>query len=114
MIVDFCVTPPHRDILLGMLEPLPHLAGYYDVYTMSPEIKRFIEDFKAGDFIAMMDAAGIDVAVLLGEDQETTFNKRVPNDIVAELARACRLMEAGAGATPVARSPEGAGKACTE
>ncbi|MDD5666832.1 MAG: amidohydrolase family protein [Actinomycetota bacterium] len=89
MIVDFCVTPPHRDILLAMLEPLPHLAGYYDVYTMSPEIKRFIEDFKAGDFIAMMDAAGIDVAVLLGEDQETTFNKRVPNDIVAELARAC-------------------------
>jgi len=88
MIVDVCVTPPHRDILRGMLEPLPHLSGYYDVYSMTPEIQQFLQDFKTEDFIAMMDAAGIDVAVLLGEDQETTFNKKVPNDIVAELARA--------------------------
>jgi len=88
MIIDVCVTPPHRDILLGMLEPLPHLSGYYDVYSMTPEIQQFLQDFKTEDFIAMMDAAGIDVAVLLGEDQETTFNKKVPNDIVAELARA--------------------------
>jgi len=88
MIVDFCVTPPHRDILLGMLEPMPHLSGYYDTYSMSPEMEGSLEDFEPGDFIAMMDAAGIDVAVLLGEDQETTFGKKVPNDIVVELARA--------------------------
>ncbi len=88
MIVDVCVTPPHREVLLGMLEPMPHLAGYYDIYTMSPEMEEYLTDFTPEDFIAMMDAAGIDIAVLQGEDQETTFNKRIPTEIVAELVEA--------------------------
>jgi uncharacterized protein len=87
MIIDLCVSPPHRDVLLGMLEPMPHLAGYYDIYSMSPDMEAYISDFKPEDFIAMMDAAGIDVAVLLGEDQETTFAKKVPNEIVVDLVR---------------------------
>lgn len=88
MIVDVCVSPPHRDVLLGLLEPMPHLAGYYEVYSMGPEVENYFSDFKPEDFIAMMDAAGVDVAVLHGEDQETTFAKKIPNEIVAELVRA--------------------------
>ncbi|MBN2028216.1 MAG: amidohydrolase [Actinobacteria bacterium] len=88
MIIDVCVTPPHREVLKGFLDPPPHLAGYYDVYTMGPEMEEYIASFEPEHFIAMMDAAGIDIAVLQGEDQETTFNKRVSTEIAAELVGA--------------------------
>ncbi len=87
MIVDVCVTPPHKDVLLGMLDPMPHLAGYYEVYSMGPEARELLADFKAEDFLGMMDGAGIDIAVLHGEDQETTFNKKIPDELVAELVK---------------------------
>ena len=88
MIIDVCVTPPHREVLKGFLDPPPHLAGYYDVYTMGPEMEEYIANFEPEHFIAMMDAAGIDIAVLQGEDQETTFNKRISTEIVAVVVHA--------------------------
>jgi len=85
MIIDMCVTPPHPRVLLGLLQPMPHLEGYHRLYGASAEMRRFAESFTVEDFISMMDEAGIDLAVLHGEDQETTFNKRIPNELVAEV-----------------------------
>jgi hypothetical protein len=87
MVIDVCVTPPHKDVLLGLLKPSPHLAGYYEVYSIGSEAEEYLSNFKVDDFLAMMDRAGIDVAVLHGEDQETTFNKIIPNELVAELVK---------------------------
>lgn len=88
MIIDICVTPPHREVLKGLLEPMPHLSGYQELYTKSEALRNYVESFRPRHFIAMMDEAGIDVAVLHGEDQETTFNKKIPNELVADLVEA--------------------------
>lgn len=85
MIVDIVVSPPHRDVLLGLLKPASHLSGYYDLYSFDESAVEYIRNFRTEDFLAMMDAAGVDIAVLHGEDQETTFDKRIPNEIVAGL-----------------------------
>jgi UDP-N-acetylglucosamine diphosphorylase/glucosamine-1-phosphate N-acetyltransferase len=62
------------------------------------------------DIVEMAHRRGLAVRSYVAANSEEVMGINTP----AELARACRLMEAGAGATPVARSPEGAGKACTE
>jgi bifunctional N-acetylglucosamine-1-phosphate-uridyltransferase/glucosamine-1-phosphate-acetyltransferase GlmU-like protein len=62
------------------------------------------------DIVEMARRWGLAVRSYVAADSEEVMGINTP----AELARACRLMEAGGGATPVARSPEGAGKACAE
>lgn len=85
MVIDICVTPPDPDVLAGFLTPPAHLARYFEVYaaqfTASPQLSHLT----AADFIGMMDAAQVDVAVIHGEDQETTFKKKIPNETVARL-----------------------------
>ncbi|MDY6794680.1 MAG: amidohydrolase family protein [Actinomycetota bacterium] len=85
MIIDIVASPPHRDVLMGLLQPASHLSGYYDLYSFDESMVEYIKGFKVEDYLAMMDAAGVDITVLHGEDQETTFAKKIPNEIVARL-----------------------------
>lgn len=85
MIIDIVASPPHREVLMGLLKPSSHLSGYYELYSFDEETAGLISSFETEHFLAMMDAAGVDLVVLHGEDQETTFSKKIPNEIVADI-----------------------------
>jgi len=88
VIIDVCVTPPIREALAGLAEVPRHLSNYAEVYkSMAPYLATLAE-MTPDQFISMMDDAGLDVAVLQAEDVETTYGRKIPNEPVAELARA--------------------------
>ncbi|MCL6581000.1 MAG: amidohydrolase family protein [Firmicutes bacterium] len=88
MIVDVCVTPPVPEALREITHLPPHLANYAEVYRSMAPFLEALSRLTPEDVLAMMDQAGVDVAVIHAEDVETTYGRKIPNEPVAALARA--------------------------
>ncbi len=88
MIIDVCSMPPLPEALRELANVPKHLAGYAEVYrSMAPYLDALAQ-LTPEQFIQMMDAAGVDVAVIQAEDVESTYRRKIPNEPVAALARA--------------------------
>lgn len=87
MIIDFCVTPPAKEVLSGFSEVPDHLAGYFRLYGGNLDELKLLSKLTITDFFSLMDHAGIDIAVIQGEDMETTYNRKIPNEIVRDLVQ---------------------------
>jgi predicted TIM-barrel fold metal-dependent hydrolase len=87
MIIDLCVTPPTKEVLSGFLDIPPHLAGYINLYASDTEGLRQLTSITMEDFFRLMDGAGVVMAVLHGEDMETTYGRRIRNEIVRDLVQ---------------------------
>jgi predicted TIM-barrel fold metal-dependent hydrolase len=85
MIIDFCVAPPHPDVLSGFADIPPHLAGYERLYSGDTKELEFLKNLSLDDFFGLMDMAGVTRAVIHGEDMESTYGRKIPNEIVLEL-----------------------------
>ena len=55
-------------------------AGYKQMF-------KGIKTFELEDILADMDEAGVDMAVIVAADAETTFRYKIPNDLVAEAVK---------------------------
>jgi predicted TIM-barrel fold metal-dependent hydrolase len=85
MIIDVCVTPPLPEILIGFADPNSHLEGYRRLFGGSKEAIEALAKLTLDDFFRLMDNAGITLCVLQGEDVQTTYGRRIPNEPVADL-----------------------------
>jgi predicted TIM-barrel fold metal-dependent hydrolase len=85
MIIDICVSPPLPEILSGFADPPSHLSGYKRLFKSSDEALAALGSFTVEDFLALMDAAGIGICVLHGEDMESTYNRRIDNRLIVDL-----------------------------
>lgn len=87
MIFDFALTPPLPAFMEVYLNPPKYLKGYADLYFHKlGELKRFIES-PFEDFLDYLDNLGIVKAVIKAKDIETTYQRKLPNETVAELVR---------------------------
>ena len=87
MIIDFCVTPPVKEVLSGFKNIPKHLEGYSRLYGGKIEELDQLAKLTIDDFFSLLDHAGIDIAVIFGEDMETTYNRKIPNEIVLDLVQ---------------------------
>ena len=87
MIIDVCVTPPLPEVLSGYADPIGHLAGYRRLFKGSEEAIGALGKITLNEFFRLMDASGITLCVLQGEDMETTYGRRIPNELVAGLVQ---------------------------
>lgn len=87
MIIDFCVAPPHPDVLSGFSDIPPHLAGYERLYSGTSKELEFLKTLSVDDFFGLLDMAGVTTAVIHGEDMESTYGRKIPNEIVLELVQ---------------------------
>lgn len=85
MIIDVCVSPPLPEILTGYADPPPHLAGYKHLFKGSGQALTALGKLTIDDFFRLMDGAGITICVLHGEDMESTYGRRISNDLIADL-----------------------------
>jgi predicted TIM-barrel fold metal-dependent hydrolase len=88
-VIDICVIPPLEETLEGFANPSGDFARYTELYgneNMEP-LLRSIRSDPAGFLLALMDDAGVDIAMLTAEDAETTAGMKVPNDKVAEFVK---------------------------
>lgn len=86
MIVDFCVIPPLQETLDSFSNPEGPFERYSQLYEGQRQAILELGDEPCNGLIALMDAAGIDVAVLPAEDAETTMGIKTPNEAVAAFA----------------------------
>lgn len=89
-VIDFCVIPPLPETLEGFANPSGPFAKYSELYAgeQSAAMIRELTKDPAGFLLALMDDAGVAIAVLTAEDAETTMGMKVPNEKVAAFARA--------------------------
>ncbi len=87
MIIDVCVTPPVSEVLSGYTNVPPHLAGYRRLFHGSEEALSMLGKLSIDDFFHLMEAAGIGICVLQGEDMESTYGRKIPNELVADLVQ---------------------------
>jgi len=85
MIIDICVSPPLPEILNGYADPPQHLAGYTRLFKGSSKALAALGKLTVEDFLLMMDAAGISISVLHGEDMESTYGRRINNRLIVDL-----------------------------
>lgn len=85
MIIDFCVAPPAKEVLSGFGDVPPHLSGYKKLFKDDRNALELLASLTISDFFGLMDGAGVDIAVLHGEDMETTYGRKIPNEIVRDL-----------------------------
>ncbi|MHA1593746.1 MAG: amidohydrolase family protein [Candidatus Baldrarchaeia archaeon] len=71
--------------------PLEMFGPYADVFKGLKDIKTALEKFASAftveTIIKDMDAAGVTMAVVVGIDAETTYNYKIPNELVAETVK---------------------------
>ncbi|MBN2224535.1 MAG: amidohydrolase [Deltaproteobacteria bacterium] len=85
MIIDICVSPPLPEILTGYADPPQHLVRYKRLFKGSEKALAALGKLTVEDFLLMMDAAGIAICVLHGEDMESTFGRRINNELIVDL-----------------------------
>jgi hypothetical protein len=88
-VIDICVIPPLEETLEGFANPSGDFARYTDLYGNEnmESLLRSIRTDPAGFLLALMDEAGVDIALLTAEDAETTAGMKVPNDKVADFVK---------------------------
>lgn len=86
MIVDFCVIPPLQATLDSFSNPKGPFARYTQLYEGQREAILDLGKNPAEGLLSLMNAAGVDVAVLPAEDAESTMGIKTPNEIVARFA----------------------------
>ena len=88
-VIDICVIPPLEETLEGFANPSGDFARYTELYgdENMESLLRSIRSDPAGFLLALMDDAGVDIAMLTAEDAETTAGMKVPNDKVAEFVK---------------------------
>jgi hypothetical protein len=88
-VIDICVIPPLEETLEGFANPSGDFARYTELYgdENMESLLRSIRSDPAGFLLALMDDAGVDIALLTAEDAETTAGMKVPNDKVAEFVK---------------------------
>jgi len=89
LVIDICVIPPLEETLEGFANPSGDFARYTELYgdENMESLLRSIRSDPAGFLLALMDGAGVDMALLTAEDAETTAGMKVPNDKVAEFVQ---------------------------
>ena len=89
LVIDICVIPPLEETLKGFANPSGDFARYTELYGNEnmEALLRSIRSDPCGFLLALMDDAGVDIAVVTAEDAETTSGVRVPNDKVAEFVK---------------------------
>jgi len=89
LVIDICVIPPLEETLEGFANPSGDFARYTELYgdENMESLLRSIRTDPAGFLLALMDGAGVDMALLTAEDAETTAGMKVPNDKVAEFVQ---------------------------
>ena len=81
MIIDYSITPPVREFLID----LDYLEDYSRIYKDNQiELEELLEAPMEA-FIAFLDKEGIDVAVIKARDIETTYRKKISNDVCADI-----------------------------
>ncbi len=87
MIIDTCVAPPAKEVLSGFSDIPEHLSGYMKLFKGKEEDIKRLSNLTITDFFGLMDHAGIDIAVLHGEDMETTYGRKIPNEIILDFVQ---------------------------
>lgn len=82
MIIDYAVRVPIEDIRKILMKG--HLGNYQRIYGRSAGEVNFDEwcERPFDDFIAHLDEAGIDKFLFHAKDVETTFGRKLSNDVV--------------------------------
>lgn len=87
MIIDFGLTPPHPAFMELYRNPPKYLEGYKNLYmTQLDDLFEHI-DKPMDDFVGYMDTVGVTKAVVKAKDIETTYQRKVKNEVVAELVQ---------------------------
>ncbi|MFN8442418.1 MAG: amidohydrolase family protein [Caldilineaceae bacterium] len=101
MIIDTCVIPPLPSDGTGFADPNSDFAMYHQLYRQQNVVMESIQDDPVGGLLALMDEAGVDVAILPAEDAEMTLGMKTSNEAVAELcAQAPTRLKGMAGIDP--------------
>ena len=85
MIIDFGLTPPHPAFMELYRNPPKYLEGYKDLYMGQMEDLLAHIDEPVEDFVKYIDGIGIKKAVVKAKDIETTYQRKLTNESVAEL-----------------------------
>lgn len=85
MIIDFGLNPPHPDFMELYINPPKYLEGYKDLYLGQMEDLLAHIDAPVEDFVKYLESIGITKAVVKAKDIETTYQRKLPNESVAEL-----------------------------
>ncbi len=85
-VIDCAVTPPFKEFFINP----SYLKDYFRVY--GPEVEQGLAallktEWTADSFIKLLDAEGVDVAVIRSRDIETSFGMKIPDEACADLMR---------------------------
>jgi len=83
MIIDFRVSPPLQSVGDRPPQPVP----YQDLYHFTDTFMAEYTSMSPEKFLNLIDQAGIAKVVIPGEDIETTFGTKIPNERLAEFCQ---------------------------
>lgn len=87
MIIDFGLNPPHPCYLDLYMNPPKYLEGYRALYAGQLQDLLQHAEQTFGDFLGYLRELGIVKAVIKAKDIETTYQRKLPNEVVADLVR---------------------------
>jgi uncharacterized protein len=87
VIIDFGMTPPHPYFMELYRNPPKYLEGYKDLYIgqMDDLLKHI--DAPMDDFLGYMEMNEVVTGVIKAKDIETTYDRKLTNEQVAEVVR---------------------------